>query len=446
MSITEQSDRPSVDKRLLHVVELAGLGVSLAIAGSFAPWGLGLAEAGWGGMLVAFAVVITFYLCLLLCLGSLAERVPGPGGGQAFAARAFGPLGGFLAGAAASVEFLGSIAALSALVAIYMQATAGINPGVTVIILFIIAVVAHLRGAGEAVGLMLLLSAVTAVGVAAFVATMGSATSAQAFSGLADVSNVTGIWLALPFTVPFFMGIEGLPLAAGDARNPLRDIPRAMLIALAIVGALGASVLLAGPAGGGVEALSGTTDTIMAALSSPLAGVSATTRIGVGIAAIAGLCASFFGVFYACSRQLHAMAEAGELPHFLARTNRRGAPVSASIVPAAIGIILALSGAIDQLIVILVSAACIFYILMFASLLALARGDGSGKGRARTLVPAYLGIVLGLVIFSACVASNLIWSALGVAAFALLALYRWITIRRLDRAEPSPAEQPRINR
>ncbi len=438
MSISEQDDQPSAERRLLRMGELAGLGVALAVAGSFAPWGLGLDQAGWGGMLIAFGVVITFYLCLLLCLGKLAERVPGPGGGQAFAAHAFGPLGGFLAGAAASVEFLCSIAALSALAAIYLQATAGVYPGVTVIILFLVAVVAHLRGAGEAVGLMLFLSAVTAAGVAAFVATMGLAAPERAFSGLAHVSSVTGIWLALPFTVPFFMGIEGLPLAAADAQNPLRDIPRAMLVALTIVGALGFAVLLAGPAGGGAEALRGTTDTIMAALSIPSAGVSVATRIGVGVAAFAGLCASFFGVFYACSRQIHAMAAAGELPRLLERTNRRGAPVPASIVPAAIGAILALSGAIDQLIVVLVAAASIFYLLMFASLLALSKGDAAGKGGARTLVPAYVGIVLGLVIFSACVASNIVWSALGVATFALLALYRWISVRRLNGAGLSP--------
>jgi len=426
--------------------ELAGLGVALAVAGSFGPWGLGLGQAGWGGMLVAFAGVATFYLCLLLCLGDLAERVPGPGGGQAFAARAFGPFGGFLAAAAASVEFLCSIAALSALAAIYLHATAGVDPVVTVIIMFLLVVLANLRGAGEAVGLTFLLSVVTAVGVAVFVATMGAAAPKQALSGLFDVTNATGIWLALPFAVPFFIGIEGLPLAAADAQNPSRDIPRAMLVALTIVSALGLSVLLFGPAGGGVKTLLGTTDTILAALSSPSADVPVATRVGVGAAAFAGLCASFFGVFYACSRQVHAMAVAGELPRLFQRTNRRGAPVPASIVPAAIGAMLALSGAIDQLIVILVAAASIFYLLMFATLLALSQNDASRKGRARTLVPAWLGIVLGSVIFSACVASNILWSALGVAMFALLALYRWMSVRGSNGRGLPPVEEPSVLR
>jgi len=275
---------------------------------------------------------------------------------------------------------------------------------------------------------------------------MGAAAPKQALSGLFDVTNATGIWLALPFAVPFFIGIEGLPLAAADAQNPSRDIPRAMLVALTIVSALGLSVLLFGPAGGGVKTLLGTTDTILAALSSPSADVPVATRVGVGAAAFAGLCASFFGVFYACSRQVHAMAVAGELPRLFQRTNRRGAPVPASIVPAAIGAMLALSGAIDQLIVILVAAASIFYLLMFATLLALSQNDASRKGRARTLVPAWLGIVLGSVIFSACVASNILWSALGVAMFALLALYRWMSVRGSNGRGLPPVEEPSVLR
>src|SRR6218665_1875677 len=44
-----------------------------------------------------------------------------------------------------------------------------------------------------------------------------------------------GIWPALLFTLPFamwfFLGIEELPLAAEESHNPVRDIPRAGLIA-----------------------------------------------------------------------------------------------------------------------------------------------------------------------------------------------------------------------
>ncbi|MBR7559564.1 ethanolamine permease, partial [Mycobacterium tuberculosis] len=42
-------------------VLLAGLGVSYVISGDFAGWNIGLAEGGWGGLLIAFALMGLMY-------------------------------------------------------------------------------------------------------------------------------------------------------------------------------------------------------------------------------------------------------------------------------------------------------------------------------------------------------------------------------------------------
>ena len=219
--------------------------VALAVAGSFAPWGYGVGLAGWGGMLVAFLLVGAFYLCLLWCLAQLSSRIAEPGGGQAYAERAFGPFGRILAGGAASLEFLCSASALGALTAIYTQSLTGVSPAITIPFLFAAVVLIHLRGVGEAIGVTFLLSALTAFGVLTFVAVQGAAAEPPLLAGLAGTLDPKSIWLALPFAVPFFIGIEGVPLAAADAVNPARDIPRAMLIALAFVTVLGLAVLIA---------------------------------------------------------------------------------------------------------------------------------------------------------------------------------------------------------
>ena len=36
---------------------LAGLGVAYVISGDFAGWNLGLAQGGWGGLLIAFVLM-----------------------------------------------------------------------------------------------------------------------------------------------------------------------------------------------------------------------------------------------------------------------------------------------------------------------------------------------------------------------------------------------------
>ena len=415
----------------LGIVKLVALGVSLAVAGSFAPWGYGIGIAGWAGMLLAFLLVGVFYLCLLWCLAELSGKISEPGGGQAFAARAFGPFGRILAGGAACVEFLWSTAALGALISIYIESLTGVSPSITIPILFVAVVVIHLRGVGEAIGVTLLLSAMTIFGVLTFATVEGAATETPLFAGLAGPINLGSIWLALPFAVPFFIGIEGLPLASADAVNPSRDIPRAIFIAFAVVTALGLAVLIAGPMGAGVLALSGTDDTMLAALSAPAVAAPKIIRVAVNIAGLAGQCASFFGIVYACSRQFQAMALAGDLPRILVRTNVRGAPVFALIGPAFIGAILARFVGLDQLIVVLVAAALIFYLVTIAAYFDLRREWSSEIHGLPGKVAGLVGIVLGLVILSSSIASDLPVLIVIAAALVLLALFR---VRQLSAA------------
>ncbi|HWO67520.1 MAG TPA: ethanolamine permease, partial [Umezawaea sp.] len=49
-------------------VLLAGLGVSYVISGDFAGWNFGLAQGGWGGLLVATALMATMYTCMVFGL------------------------------------------------------------------------------------------------------------------------------------------------------------------------------------------------------------------------------------------------------------------------------------------------------------------------------------------------------------------------------------------
>src|SRR5918993_211112 len=68
-------------------VLLAGLGVAYVISGDFAGWHFGLAEGGWGGLLIATVLMATMYTAMVFALAELSSTIPTAGGGYGFAGR-----------------------------------------------------------------------------------------------------------------------------------------------------------------------------------------------------------------------------------------------------------------------------------------------------------------------------------------------------------------------
>ena len=69
-------------------VLLAGLGVAYVISGDFAGWNFGLAEGGWGGLLIATILMGLMYTCMVFALAEMSSAMPTAGGGYTFARRA----------------------------------------------------------------------------------------------------------------------------------------------------------------------------------------------------------------------------------------------------------------------------------------------------------------------------------------------------------------------
>ena len=106
----EQVGSDYMEKRQLRSgaagwVLLAGLGVAYVISGDFAGWNFGLAEGGWGGLLIATILMATMYTCMVFGLAELSSTISTAGGGYGFARRALGPWGGFLTGTAILIEY-----------------------------------------------------------------------------------------------------------------------------------------------------------------------------------------------------------------------------------------------------------------------------------------------------------------------------------------------------
>ena len=284
---------------------------------------------------------------------------------------------------------------------------------------------------GELVTLTLAISLLALAGVAIFIVTAALHVQEGSFDGLrAPIASGQSIWMTLPFAVTFFIGLEGVPFAAEQTRNPERNVPVGLLASFGIVAAFGAATLLLGPAGAGLAFVTGSDSPILLGLSSPAIRAGHWVIWAVNSAAILALAVSLFGTIFAYSRQIFAMARDGELPRFLGALNRRGAPLWALILPSAIGVFVALMANLDKVIVIFVFSSCISYLLMLSSFIGLRvrRPDMRRPYRVpRGMLVCGVGMAAGLLVITSCVAADPFWSLMGGVTFVGLLAYRLLT-------------------
>src|SRR3712207_3328301 len=167
-------ERRQLQKGAAGWVLLAGLGVAYVISGDFAGWNFGLAEGGWGGLLIATILMATMYTCMVFALAELSSTIPTAGGGYGFARRAMGPWGGFLTGTAILIEYAIAPAAIVVFIGGYIEALdIGISTGPLVyLVAYLIFVGIHLWGVGEALKVIFAITAIAVVALLAFVVGM----------------------------------------------------------------------------------------------------------------------------------------------------------------------------------------------------------------------------------------------------------------------------------
>ncbi|MDI3386859.1 ethanolamine permease [Streptomyces sp. B-S-A8] len=367
---------------------LTGLGVAYVVSGDFSGWNFGLAEGGFGGLAIATVLMGVMYTCMVFSLAELSSILPTAGGGYGFARRALGPWGGFLTGTAILIEYVLAPAAISLFIGDYVESLGlfGLESGWPLTLAcFLIFIGIHLWGVGEALRFSFV---VTGIAVAALlVFAVGAFTEFDA-SGLNDIKvdpeafganswlpyGILGIWAAFPFGMWFFLGVEGVPLAAEETRDPARTLPKAIRWSMLILVCLALLTFFAAAGARGSAAIQSAGNPLVEALQ-PGGEPTTLSRI-VNYAGLAGLVASFFSLIYAGSRQLFALSRAGYLPKFLSLTSRRKAPYLGLLVPGAIGFALAASsGNGARMLNVAVFGATISYALMALSHIVLRRRE-----------------------------------------------------------------------
>ncbi|MEV5980431.1 ethanolamine permease [Streptomyces sp. NPDC052114] len=422
---------------------LTGLGVAYVVSGDYSGWNFGLAEGGFGGLAIAMALMGVMYACMVFSLAELSSVLPTAGGGYGFARRALGPWGGFLTGTAILIEYILAPAAISIFIGDYVESLGlfGLTSGWPVYLAcFVVFIGIHLWGVGEALRFSFV---VTGIAVAALLVFAVGAfmdfdaaklndipVDADAFGANSWLPmGLLGIWAAFPFGMWFFLGVEGVPLAAEETKEPARTLPRAIRWSMAILVVLALLTFFASAGARGANAIQDAGNPLVEALQ-PNGEATTLSRI-VNYAGLAGLVASFFSLIYAGSRQLFALSRAGYLPRFLSLTSSRKAPYLGLLVPGAIGFALAAAtGDGARMLNVAVFGATISYALMSLSHIVLRRREPGLERPYRTpggILTSSVALVLAcaalVATFLVDVTAALIALAVYVVAIAYFGLY-----------------------
>ncbi|WP_298119550.1 amino acid permease, partial [uncultured Aurantimicrobium sp.] len=142
------------------------------------------------------------------------------------------------------------------------------------------------------------------------------------------------ILFALPYAMWFFLGIEELPLAAEESHDPVRDIPRAGLIARTTLIVTGLLVLFLNTALVGAEGISAAGEPLLDGFRAMVGDGAAAV---LALFALIGLLASLQGIMFAYGRNMYSLSRAGYYPKVLSLTGKRETPYVALTVGAVIG-------------------------------------------------------------------------------------------------------------
>ncbi len=322
-------DAPAL-ARTLGGIHLWGIAVGLVISGEYFGWSYGWAQAGTLGFLVTTVFIAAMYTTFIFSYTELTTAIPHAGGPFAYSYRAFGPVGGYVAGFATLVEFVFAPPAIALAIGAYLNVQFAALPARTAAVgAYLVFMALNIAGVTIAATFELV---VTVLAIAELLVFMGvvyggfswSAFAAHGWSGAATPSaaSLTGIFAAIPFAIWFFLAIEGAAMAAEEAREPKRTIPRAYIGGILTLVALAFGTMIFAGGVGDWRRLADINDPLPQAMKIVVGAQSGWLHLLVWIGLL-GLIASFHGIIMGYSRQIYALARAGFLPRILARVHPR---------------------------------------------------------------------------------------------------------------------------
>ncbi|MGH7664146.1 MAG: APC family permease [Gemmatimonadaceae bacterium] len=398
---------------------------------------------------VGVALAVWFVAGALSLLGALtyaelgAAR-PSAGGLYAYIRDAFGPLPAFLYGwATFFVISSGSAATLAVAFSGYLDQLVPIGPVTSKLVaVLMIAVVAaiNVRGARQGAdvqnwGTAIKAGAIVLLSVMLLVSGSGlqEARLAGFWPDSMSVSVLSGVGLALLGVLWAYEGWQYVTFSAGEARDPQRTLPRAIIAGTAILIAIYVLANVGYIAALGPDSAAAT-DRIAAEAAGTLFGPVAGKIVALVI--LVSMFSATNGLALTSPRLYFAMSRDGLFFRRLAEVHPRfGTPAFAIVASSIWAAVLAVSGTFEQLLTYVVFAGWIFYALGALSVFVFRRREPDESRPFR--VPGYPLTPLFFVAAAAAIVTNTIFvqpvqSFLGLGA-VLLGLPAYFIWRRRSR-------------
>jgi len=405
----------------ISINDVIGSGIYLlpaAAAALLGPFSL------WAILLAGLAVGV-----LVLCHAQAASYFDRPGGAYLYTREAFGDFIGFEVGWMTWLTRIASVAALSnglalALAALWPAAGSGL-PRVLVICVALAALAwANVAGVKSGARVAVALTIAKLVPLAFFVVVglfyvdwwrLATPAGQPILSG-----GLTEAALLLLFA---YAGFENTPAAAGEYRNPRRDVPFAMLAMITFVTLT--YVAVQAVALGTLPDLAGA-ESPLAQAAGQFAGPAAVLLLSIG--AVVSIFGNLGNTTLIGPRYAFALADDGYGPRWLAQVHPRfHTPANAIVLQTALALVLALSGSFVALAMLSVVARLATYIGTCSALLILQRRFADAPDALRlpggALLPIF-GVALSLCFLAATSPNNLLAAAIALVIGALIYRYR----------------------
>jgi APA family basic amino acid/polyamine antiporter len=402
----------------LSINDVVGSGIYLLPAATFAL--LGPASV-WAVLIAGFAVAL-----LVLCYAQAASYFDEPGGSYLYVREAFGRFAGFEVGWMTWLTRVSSAAALSnglalAVAHFWAPAESGLGHASIVVGSLLLLTVINVIGVRSAAqtGVVLVIGKLLPLVFFVVVGLFYIEPSRALVFGLPPLDDASKLGEGALLLLFAYAGFENIPAAAGEFRQPRRDVPFALLTMIAIC-----TVLYVG-----VQVVTQSVLADPAASSTPLADAAAAFGgTGAALLLTVGAAISILGTnsntMLIGPRYLYALASDGFGPRALAKVHPRfRTPYVAVLVQGGLALALAFTGSFAQLALLSAVARLCSYIGTAAAVPVLRRRFRD-RPEALQLPGGDLIPVLALLVCAGLIASatlaNLIAAAVALAIGAAI--------------------------
>ena len=387
---------------------------------------------------VAYLICAVAMALVVLCFAEAGSRVARTGGAYAYAAAAFGPFVGAMTGALlyAGAGVLASAAVMNVFVGTLTVLVPALNtPVVRVIIMALVygaLALVNIRGSKPGVRTMEIFSLGKLIPLLVLVV-LGSFVMQRENLVIPSLPAVSDMGRASVMLIFAFLGFENALNPSGEVKDPHRTVPRAVLLALALVTVLYLAIQMvaAGVLG---SRLANETTAPLAAVAGVVFGSSGRTFI------LLGTLVSTFGYLsgdaLTSPRALFALAEDGVLPAWLARVHPSfRTPWLACATHGVLAFTLASTGSFASLIVVANVAILLMYGVVCVSLFPLRRTNARAGGDPFVVPggPVVPIAATGVLIWLLSTATRAEWFATGMTLLLAAGLY-WASVYMRRRA------------